>query len=49
MQAEGQHLSQVGGRIVAKVFLGLLEKDPLSYLRNHPRPPRWGAPAVQIF
>ena len=36
VQAGGQHLGQVGGRIVAEVFLGLLEKDPSSYLRNEP-------------
>lgn len=41
VQAKGQHLGQTGGRIVAEVFLGLLEKDPSSYLRNDPgwRPP----------
>ena len=37
VQAGGRHLGQVGGRIVAEVFLGLLEKDPSSYLRNEPR------------
>ena len=36
VQAGGRHLGQVGGRIVAEVFLGLLEKDPSSYLRNEP-------------
>ncbi|CAA9279132.1 MAG: Animal haem peroxidase [uncultured Corynebacteriales bacterium] len=36
VQAGGRHLGQVGGRIVAEVFLGLLEKDPSSYLRNDP-------------
>jgi hypothetical protein len=36
VQAGGQHLGEVGGRIVAEVFLGLLEKDPSSYLRNEP-------------
>ena len=36
VQAGGIHLGQVGGRIVAEVFLGLLEKDPSSYLRNDP-------------
>ena len=36
IQAGGQHLGQVGGRIVAEVFLGLMEKDPSSYLRNEP-------------
>jgi Animal haem peroxidase len=32
----GAHLGEVGGLIVAEVFLGLLEKDPSSYLRNDP-------------
>jgi hypothetical protein len=36
VQAGGRHLGQVGGRIVAEVFLGLLEKDQSSYLRNQP-------------
>ena len=36
VQASGQHLGQAGGRIVAEVLLGLLEKDPSSYLRNQP-------------
>ena len=36
VQAGGRHHGQVGGRIVAEVFLGLLEKDPSSYLRNDP-------------
>jgi hypothetical protein len=36
VQAQGHHLGQVGGRIVAEVFLGLLEKDQSSYLRNQP-------------
>ncbi len=36
VQAGGIHLGQVGGRIVAEVFLGLMEKDPSSYLRNDP-------------
>jgi hypothetical protein len=36
IQAGGHQLGQVGGRIVAEVFLGLLEKDPSSYLRNEP-------------
>jgi hypothetical protein len=34
LQAQGHHLGQTGGRIVAEVFLGLLEADPSSYLRN---------------
>jgi hypothetical protein len=36
LQASGQHLGKTGGRIVAEVFFGLLEKDPSSYLRNKP-------------
>ena len=36
VQASGRHLGAVGGRIVAEVLLGLLEKDPSSYLRNMP-------------
>lgn len=36
VQAGGQHLGAVGGRIVAEVFLGILAKDPSSYLRNDP-------------
>ncbi|WP_217915501.1 peroxidase family protein [Miltoncostaea marina] len=36
VQAGGRHLGEVGGRIVAEVFLGLLEADPSSYLRNQP-------------
>ena len=32
----GLHLGQVGGRIVAEVFLGLMEKDPSSYLHQQP-------------
>jgi hypothetical protein len=34
--AQGHHLGPVGGRIVAEVFIGLLMKDPSSYLRNDP-------------
>lgn len=36
VEANGEHLGTVGGRIVAEVMLGLLEKDPSSYLRNQP-------------
>ena len=32
----GAHLGPVGGRIVAEVFIGLLEGDPCSYLRRDP-------------
>jgi hypothetical protein len=36
VRAGGRHLGPVGGRIVAEVFLGLLQEDPSSYLRNEP-------------
>ncbi len=36
VQAGGRRLGQVGGRIVAEVFLGLMEKDPSSYLHQQP-------------
>lgn len=36
VQADGEHLGTVGGRIVAEVLMGLLEKDASSYLRNQP-------------
>ena len=36
VQEQGLHLGQVGGRIVAEVLVGLLEKDAGSYLRNNP-------------
>ncbi|RUQ86184.1 hypothetical protein [Labedella gwakjiensis] len=32
----GRHLGPVGGRIVAEVFIGLLQQDASSYLRNQP-------------
>ena len=34
--AGGQTLGPVGGRIVAEVFIGLLEGDRMSYLRENP-------------
>ena len=34
--ADGEHLGPVGGRIVAEVFVGLLEDDPGSYLSADP-------------
>ena len=37
--ADGLHLGPVGGRIVAEVFLGLLQTDPGSYLATTPRWP----------
>jgi hypothetical protein len=36
VKAAGRHLGPVGGRIVAEVFLGLLSRDPSSYLRKAP-------------
>ncbi|UZN05168.1 peroxidase family protein [Cellulomonas sp. S1-8] len=36
VQADGLHLGEVGGTIVGEVFLGLLQADPSSYLRNEP-------------
>jgi len=32
----GKQLGSVGGRIVAEVFIGLLQGDSLSYLRQDP-------------
>ena len=34
--ADGKHLGPVGGRIVAEVFIGLLQGDPMSYLCQEP-------------
>ena len=36
VQADGQHLGAVGGRIVAEVIQGLIEGDPSSYLTLEP-------------
>lgn len=36
VQAGGQHLGAVGGRIVAEVFHGLIDGDPSSYLSQDP-------------
>jgi hypothetical protein len=36
LHADGSHLGPVGGRIVAEVFLGLLQEDQMSYLRSEP-------------
>ena len=33
---DGKHLGPVGGRIVAEVFIGLLQGDPMSYLKQDP-------------
>ena len=33
---QGNHLGPVGGRILAEVFIGLLQLDPDSYLRQDP-------------
>ena len=35
--ADGLHLGPVGGRIVAEVFVGLLQTDPSSWVTRHPR------------
>lgn len=35
--AGGTHLAGVGARIVAEVFIGLLQQDPRSYLAQNPR------------
>ncbi len=37
VQANGRRLGEVGGRIVAETFIGLLQRDPSSYLRHNPR------------
>ena len=34
--ADGRKLGPVGGRIVAEVFIGLLEGDHMSYLKQDP-------------
>jgi hypothetical protein len=45
---DGQHLGEVGGRIVAEVLIGLLAGDPSSYLRTQPTwKPDGGIPAFQ--
>ena len=36
VKEEGKRLGPVGGRVVAEVFVGLLEGDPMSYLRQDP-------------
>ena len=33
---DGEHLGPVGGRIVAEVLVGLLARDPNSFLRREP-------------
>jgi hypothetical protein len=44
----GQHLGEIGGRIVAEVLIGLLAGDPSSYLRTQPAwKPDGGIPAFQ--
>jgi len=35
-RADGKRLGPVGGRIVGEVFIGILEGDPMSYLRQDP-------------
>jgi len=36
VMADGRRLGPVGGRIVAEVFIGLLEGDRMSYLQLDP-------------
>ncbi len=36
VQKDGKQLGAVGGRIVGEVFIGLLQGDPMSYLRQDP-------------
>jgi hypothetical protein len=36
VREDGKRLGPVGGRLVAEVFIGLLEGDPISYLRQDP-------------
>jgi hypothetical protein len=36
LRADGKRLGPVGGRIVAEVFIGLLEGDQMSYLQQDP-------------
>jgi hypothetical protein len=36
VKAEGRTLGPVGGRIVAEVFIGILQGDPMSYLQKEP-------------
>jgi hypothetical protein len=36
VKAEGRTLGPVGGRIVAEVFIGILQGDPMSYLQQDP-------------
>ena len=50
LQHGGKQLGAVGGRIVAEVFVGLLERDKSSYLSVdpafRPEPPVAGKPGV---
>jgi hypothetical protein len=36
VEEDGERLGAVGGRIVAEVFIGLLQGDALSYLKQDP-------------
>jgi hypothetical protein len=36
VRADGEHLGEVGGRIVVEVLLGLLDADPGSYRSADP-------------
>jgi hypothetical protein len=51
LQRKGEQLGEVGGRIVAEVFLGLLERDKSSYLSVDPafRPQRPVARESGVF
>jgi hypothetical protein len=49
VMAEGKHLGPVGGRIVAEVFIGVLQGDSMSYLCQDPGwTPSFGAVADQF-
>jgi hypothetical protein len=46
VQAGGQHLGAVGGRIVGEVIIGLLQGDSQSYLNQDPEwTPTYGTAA----
>jgi len=36
VRGEGDHLGEVGGRIIAEVIVGIIRNDPESYLTNDP-------------
>lgn len=51
LQHDGRRLGEVGARIVAEVFVGLLVEDPFSFLRLRPnfRPEPPVAPSAGTF